>query len=289
MSNSETHPPMERRFLWRWLAAVAVVAAMVGLRAHSGVAAHSTVRVPLPMVDFECTSGQGPRPCDGLGDHACPIVPQRPFPRLGEAPSRPSATWRRGETVQVTWSRNNHPPVGFVRLALVPTPVGLSVAAHARYSFWWGCWGSGQVGCGDNKRLCDDDRSSKVFRRSVRVPTSIPDGVYVLGFVWYGGALRNSEYLSIRPYWSCAYVRVRGGPGPTATFPRRFVPGVPGPGLPLPSTPDQRRRMCVSGIDRLGPCDRFQGNCSSRRLMWLRPTEWVGTRTPPPLTRRMYM
>jgi len=67
MSNSETHPPMERRCLWRWLAAVAVVAAAVGLRAPSGVVAHSTVRVPLPMVDWECTSGQGPRPCKWLG------------------------------------------------------------------------------------------------------------------------------------------------------------------------------------------------------------------------------
>ena len=107
--------------------------------------------------------------------------------------------------------------------------------------------------------------------------------------MWYGGALRNKAHLSIRPYWSCAYVRVRGGPGPTATFPRRFVPGKPGPGLPLESTPDQRRRMCVSGINRLGPCDRPREGCSSRRLMWLRPSEFTGKRKPPRLTRRMYM
>lgn len=117
-------------------------------------------------------------------------MPQRRFPRLGEAASKPSATWRRGATVPITWSRNNHLPVGFVRLALVPTRVGSSVAAHERFAFWWGCWGSGQTKC-STKRVCDDDREGRVFRRSVQVPTTIPDGVYVLGFGTFGSVNRE--------------------------------------------------------------------------------------------------
>lgn len=105
--------------------------------------------------------------------------------------------------MSVVWSRNNHSPVGFSRLALVPLRQGKSVAAHKRYAFWWGCWGSGEVRCKGNKQFCDDDRGDRAYSRRVKVPTVQPDGLYILGVGTF-----TSLFLSNRPslfvgVWFC--------------------------------------------------------------------------------------
>lgn len=93
---------------------------------------------------------------------------------------------------------------------------------------------------------------------------------------------RNVLYFS--PYWSCARVRIRGGPK-SGTFPRRFEPGKLA--LPLPIKTKQRGGMCLSGVDRLGRCDRWPNTCKYNAVQWRRPIEFQG-RQPAQLQSSMY-
>lgn len=103
-----------------------------------------------------------------------------------------SVTWRRGQLAVVTWSKNNHPSVGFSRLSLVPMDKARSVSAHQQFAFWWGCWGSGQV-TSKQKAIYDTDLLKRAYVRKVRVPTVIPDGVYLLGV--------GTLYLLLCPFY----------------------------------------------------------------------------------------
>lgn len=102
--------------------------------------------------------------------------------------------------------------------------------------------------------------------------------------VWYGGARLGRNVLYFSPYWSCARVRIRGGPK-SGTFPRRFEPGKLA--LPLPIKTKQRGGMCLSGVDRLGRCDRWPNTCKYNAVQWRRPIEFQG-RQPAQLQSSMY-
>lgn len=155
-----------------------------------------------------------PRPygvqCPGCG--ACP-----PFIRWYDIPGKNgkwsmwhdgTTTWKRGSTVTIRWEKNNHNG-GFVRLSLVPEHQMFNRSAHTHLAFYYTCWEQGLYICGSG--LCGSDTSRHAFRRHIKIPDIIPDGDYLLGFLWYGGLHWQRQHGRFSDYTSCARVRIKGG------------------------------------------------------------------------------
>jgi len=99
------------------------------------------------------------------------------------------------------------PADGFLRLTLVPLKHKFNKWVHARNAFRWSCWSFGTEPCPNRShQQCGNDGTGRRYRQWVTIPPVFPDGVYVLGFVWYGG------YPKQATYWSCAEIRIKGGP-----------------------------------------------------------------------------
>lgn len=130
--------------------------------------------------------------------------------RADMTPENPSTTWERGSLQTIHYSKNNHVG-GFVRLSLVPIGDMERKDVHDLMAFYFGCWSSGGYTCDEKEhhRDCGFDRDNLAWKADVLIPTVYPDGVYVLGWSWYGG---GETYGSFGEYWDCAYVRIQGGP-----------------------------------------------------------------------------
>lgn len=166
-----------------------------------------------------------PGPCD-VG------ALQPGFPQI-TSPRKPAATYARGQTVTIKYQRNNHGPGGFVRHTLVPIEKMMDKKVHARNAFHYGCWG-GNSAVAKKQDLKRDkwgyslvggdgklhDGPVGYYYNKVTIPPVVPDGVYVLGWVWYGGmggsmkkntAKRPHSIGLFADYWSCAFVKIKGG------------------------------------------------------------------------------
>lgn len=124
--------------------------------------------------------------------------------------SAPVTEWKRGSKKRVRWARNNHVS-GFVRLSLVPVEQRDSMEAHEKHAFHYTCFETGERKCDSDKYYCGTD--TKVYETKIKVP-KVKDGVYVLGWAWYGGFARGSRgevNLHFGDYYSCAYIRIKGG------------------------------------------------------------------------------
>lgn len=194
------HPSLKRCGVGRSVPApatfVAVVAVMVTLLTTSApapVTAHSSMTSPQSMSftrDCRISRGGGgsARNCPG----PCPNVMLRRY-GIGSSPSRPAATYARGQRVRVRWGRNNHEG-GFVRWSIVPVGSKMDAKVHEQMAFHWGCWSAGRFRCrpgAHRKEFCMDDRLGKAtgyaYQDSIQVPRIYPDGDYVLSFVRVGG------------------------------------------------------------------------------------------------------
>lgn len=194
--------------------------------------AHSFMSVPEPMSNEETCRIGGPRGFEANCPGPCP---NRHF-REDKTPDMPSRTWRRGERVEVRWTKNNHLD-GFVRLALVPIDQMWDKSAHQKYAFYFGCWSDQKIECNEFERHrdCYYDQENLAYKTQVTVPTIYPDGVYVLGWVWYGG---GRDFGSFGDYYDCAYVEIKGGPT-EASFPAAF---------------EAVEGSCMSSSDFVGQC-----------------------------------
>lgn len=105
---------------------------------------------------------------------------------------------------------------------------------HKRNAFHFSCWGANPVAAASSELGSDDkgftfigsDGQQHPFKKGyyvsdIRIPTVVPDGKYVLGWVWYGGTggsitgdvqQEPVPYGYFSDYWSCSYVEIRGGP-----------------------------------------------------------------------------
>lgn len=149
-----------------------------------------------------------------------------------------------------------------MRWSLVPLWAASSKVYHARAAFHYACWSSGEFHCTPGSaeywRDCAEDRRGTAYRGGLRIPPHLPDGEYVLGFVWYGGYVgdHHSEYGD---YYDCARVRVRGGVRQAGSFTPTWAPGR-----------GEFHDSCRASVNRVGtcwrePCKGFQGG----RLKWL--------------------
>lgn len=221
-----------------------LIAALFTLLLTSLASAHSHLGFPRPTRRLDCRIGnRRDRPCPG----PCPPLDTYGAP-TGIKASHPAVTWRRGEQQTVRWHRNNHGSgeSGFVRLSLVPVNRMMDKNAHARFAFQISCWSSGLHSCPSRDiHECGNDSEGKAYQVKITVPTTYPDGVYVFGWAWYGGGdFRWRSFFG--DYYSCSFVRIHGGTGPTYEWRPVFYPG----------TNQKHDGACMSAVNRLGVCPR---------------------------------
>lgn len=143
-----------------------------------------------------------------------------------------AASFRRGQNTSIAYTRNNHAPGGFLRLSLVPLESMMDKETHSRNAFHYSCWGA-------NDRVATPeeikkDRFNYSFTGSdgsghphgvgyyiahVTIPKCVPNGYYVLGYVWFGGMsgtwagtspqipLSSSHFAD---FWSCSWIQIEG-------------------------------------------------------------------------------
>lgn len=147
---------------------------------------------------------------------------------------------------------------------------------HARAAFHYGCWSAGEFRCkpgsAEFRRDCAEDRRGTAYRGSLRVPPHLPDGEYVLGFVWYGGYV-GDHHSEFGDYYDCARVRVRGGVRQEWSHTPTWAAG-----------PGEFSDSCRASVNRVGtcwrePCKGFQGGRLKVRgevVAWTRGGVWGG-------------
>lgn len=145
----------------------------------------------------------------------------------------------------VKYQRNNHGPGGFIRFTLVPVEKMMDKSVHARNAFHYSCWGANPVVAKPNEKGRDKFGFSLVggdgashnlpkayYTVNITIPPVIPDGDYVLGWVWFGGVGGSiSQNKPSKPYplglfgdyWSCAFVKIKGGKKLESEYRPEFV------------------------------------------------------------------
>lgn len=115
---------------------------------------------------------------------------------------------------------------------------------HAKNAFHFSCWGANPVPAKSNELGSDrhgfslvggdgklHDGKISYLTTNITIPTVIPDGVYVLGWVWYGGMggslTQNTPENPFRvglfaDYWSCSFIKIEGGSPLTQRYTPRF-------------------------------------------------------------------
>lgn len=113
--------------------------------------------------------------------------------------------------------------VGFIRLGLVPITRMFDQKAHEELAFYYGCWEQGNYKCNGDE--CGTDAKGGGFQRKIRVPDVLPDGLYVLSFLWYGGCEHKRKWGKFSDYSSCSYVMIKGGKKQTYRYQPFFDAG----------------------------------------------------------------
>lgn len=165
--------------------------------------------------------------------------------------------------------------------------------AHARNAFHYGCWGANPVVANRSELGADEfgfslvggdgklhDGPPSYYVTNVTIPTVVPDGVYVLGWVWYGGmggsVQRNTpqsphKFGLFADYWSCSFVRVAGGYALQKVYKPLFVNDLAHIWKDGCNAANDRPGICV-----YEPC-RVEGKLQ-------KPAEFKNGKEPPALT-----
>lgn len=220
--------------------------------------------------DVTCRVGLG-RNCPG----PCPNLPKDR--RWDVNQDNPPIVVERGGTVWVGNLRNNHVG-GFGRWSLVHVRDMMNKHVHARNAFRYDCADSGRHKCSERyfDRDCLYDQKGLTYTTPLKIPKVYEDGVYVLGWVWYGGVNENAYNGDFGDYHDCSFVEVRGGPR-EKQFTPEFVPG----GV------TSRQGKCLATVNAVGlcykqPCPKASWSpYTSLAKLW-KPREFVNA-VPKPL------
>lgn len=177
-----------------------------------------------------CRRGGNPNPTNCFGPCDLRAIVGR-YANFG-SPDNPAASYRRGQSVKIKYQRNNHGPGGFVRLSIIPPHRMMDKEIHEHNAFHYSCFGATPVKAAPAERKADrwgfsiagndgKDIAAGYYAINVTIPDVVPDGKYVLGWVWYGGTggpVTNEPYKTepwskgyFSDYWSCSFVEVKGG------------------------------------------------------------------------------
>lgn len=188
-------------------------------------------------------------------------------------PNNPSVIVMRGQSLRVNILKNNHLG-GFNRWSLVHVRDINDKSRHHRNAFLFTCGDNSMTTCPIELRTRDcrfDDRN-ELYRPIIQIPTVVPDGVYVLGWAWYGGLTRNAFGGNFGDYYDCMYIEVRGGPITQVFYPV-FKAG---------DSVTKEDGLCRSTVNRLGVCWRESCPGGGRPGTPMVPFELDG-KTPAPL------
>lgn len=90
----------------------------------------------------------------------------------------------------------------------------MDAAFHTRAAFHYSCWDAGAARCHggwQTYRDCKYDHDKLYYRRRLRLPAVYPDGLYVLGFAWWGGLDRGKGFnAALGDYYDCRCVVIGG-------------------------------------------------------------------------------
>lgn len=122
-------------------------------------------------------------------------------------------------------------------MTLVPVDKMMDKEAHAKNAFHYSCWGANPVAATPQDfakdrfgfNIAGGDGSLHNLTKSyheteITIPRVVPNGNYILGWVWFGGVGGTIEKnVPQKPfpsgffadYYSCSFVKIRGG-GPLA-------------------------------------------------------------------------
>ncbi|PXF46224.1 hypothetical protein BWQ96_04009 [Gracilariopsis chorda] len=189
-------------------------------------------------------------------------------------PHPATTTFRRAQNTSIVWTKNNHHG-GFVRLTLVPKHLRMHHSAHQQYAFRYLCFDSDLHHCSfdtSSQRTCGTEQL--LFRATVQIPPTFPDGEYVLGWAWYGGLNWYGLHSYFADYWSCANVVIKGGP-----FQKSYTPVFqPGDNL---SRNDPHNPACWAAVNNIGICVREP--CLHHQGAYIKPWPFNESRLPDPI------
>ena len=228
---------------------------------------HESIGFPTPMTrDVACRIGR-----TGSCPGPCPTRERR----LDQTPNNPSRTVKRGDYITVTTLANNHRG-GFSRWTLVHVRDMMSKWRHQQNAFLFTCADIGRTKCtkANQKRDCNYDRGNIFYKHTFQIGHIYPDGVYVLGWVWYGG---GEKWGHFGDYYDCLYIKIQGGPMKDYLKPVfRTGPSVTG-----------REGKCRATVNRVGICWKEPCPGGGRYTKLFRPWEFSG-RSPPAIPRWRY-
>lgn len=149
--------------------------------------------------------------------------------------------------------------------------------AHRALAFLYSCADVGLSRCNRRnwQRDCYFDRDGLYFKHRLVVPPVYPDGVYVLGWVWYGGGGRWGHFGD---YYDCMYIRIKGGPTKD-TYRPRFKVG---------RSMNGKRGRCRATVNKIGVCWREPCPGGGRYTQLMKPWEFSEGRKPVTLTTQMF-
>lgn len=222
--------------------------------------AHQSISYPIPITrDVACRISSNAH-CTG----PCPSK----FRRYDQTPNNPSVTIRRGSTLTVNTLANNHRG-GFSRWSLVHVRDMYDKKKHRDNAFLFTCADVRVTKCSsiNKKRDCNYDAQNEYYRHKVTIPRNIPDGVYVLGWVWFGGGWRWGHFGD---YYDCLFIQVKGGPLSKYHWPV-FKPG---------PSPTRKNDRCVATVDQPGVCWREPCPGGGKWTSYMKPAEFSNGRRP---------
>lgn len=206
----------------------------------------------------------------------CPGPCPTKFRRQDQTPNNPAVTVRRGGTFVINTMANNHRG-GFSRWSLVHVRDIYDKNKHRQNAFLYTCSDLQVTKCSprNNKRDCNYDYQNEYYKHAIKIPKVVPDGVYVLGWVWFGGGWRWGAFGD---YYDCMFIRVKGG-----KLKRKHKPEFrAGP------SPTKKNGLCVATVNRVGVCWREPCPGGGMFTKYFKPWEFSDGRKPAPIRKSHY-
>lgn len=149
---------------------------------------------------------------------------------------------------------------------------------HAQNAFLFTCADVGLTKCSTRykKRDCYYDLKNEYYKHIIQIPKLYSDGVYVLGWAWYGGGER---WGSFGDYYDCMYIKVQGGPVSDTHNPI-FKPG---------DSVTKEDNRCRATVNKLGVCWREPCPGGGKYTTLLRPWEFSDGRNPKTIPRSRFL
>eukprot|EP00178_Gracilaria_changii_P002463 TRINITY_DN1363_c0_g1_i1.p1 TRINITY_DN1363_c0_g1~~TRINITY_DN1363_c0_g1_i1.p1 ORF type:complete len:383 (-),score=50.77 TRINITY_DN1363_c0_g1_i1:197-1345(-) len=232
--------------------------------------AHQAMSYPWPMSRMNaCRLGKfkdcpGPCPNDEI--------------RTDMSPNYPSITVSRSQFVTINTKRNNHAG-GFSRWTIVNVADMNDRSAHDANAFLWTCADLNEQKCDSLNyiRDCQYDGKGQFYQHDVQIPAVYPDGVYVLGWAWYGGTQGHGRGGDFGDYFDCMYINVQGGDLEDSHTPK-FEMGPSDTG---------RDGLCAARTNQLGDC--VSEPCHGRTAGMKMPQEFENNKQPPAITQSRFV